>query len=114
MSPVAFDSLYQHGFARVAAAVPLLKPAEPAYNAERTLGLVRQAADERAALVVFPELGLSAYAIDDLHHQDALLAGVEAALGAIVEASRELRPVIIVGGPARAQGGVFNCGFVIH
>ena len=109
-----FDSLYSHGFARIAAGVPLVKPAEPAYNVERTLGLVRQAAEQQAALVVFPELGLSAYAIDDLHHQDALNAGVEDALRALVRASEQLLPVIIVGGPLRAQGGVFNCGFIIH
>ena len=63
---MAFDSLYTHGFARVAAAVPHLRPAEPVFNVERTLALASQASDERAALVVFPELGLSAYAIDDL------------------------------------------------
>jgi NAD+ synthase (glutamine-hydrolysing) len=111
---VAFDSLYSHGFARVAAAVPLLKPAEPAYNAERTLALARQAHDEQAALIVFPELGLSAYAIDDLLHQAALNDAVEEALEQVVEASKDLLPVVIVGAPLRVQGGLFNCGFVVH
>jgi NAD+ synthase (glutamine-hydrolysing) len=111
---VAYESLYTHGFARVAAAVPHLKPADPAFNVERTLPLARQASENRAALVVFPELGLSAYAIDDLLHQAALNDGVERALAQVVEASKDLLPVIIVGGPLRAQGGLFNCGFVIH
>jgi NAD+ synthase (glutamine-hydrolysing) len=111
---VAYESLYTHGFARVAAAVPHLKPADPAFNVDRTLALAQQASEERAALAVFPELGLSAYAIDDLLHQSALNEGVERALGRVVEASRELLPVIIVGGPHRTQGGLFNCGFVIH
>ncbi|RKQ86183.1 NAD+ synthase (glutamine-hydrolysing) [Solirubrobacter pauli] len=114
MTPVAYESLYTHGFARVAAAVPHVKPADPAFNVERTLELYRRAAAERASLAVFPELGLSAYAIDDLLHQAALNDAVERALEQVVEASRELLPVVIVGGPLRAQGGLFNCGFVIH
>jgi NAD+ synthase (glutamine-hydrolysing) len=71
-----FDSLYSQGFARIAAGVPHLKPAEPEFNTDRTLALARQASDNLAAVVVFPELGLSAYAIDDLLHQAALLDGV--------------------------------------
>jgi NAD+ synthase (glutamine-hydrolysing) len=55
-----FASLYTHGFARVAAAVPYLRPAEPAFNAERTLALARRASEEQAALIAFPELGISA------------------------------------------------------
>ena len=85
-----YESLYSHGFARVAAAVPRVRIADPGFNAERTLALARRAADEDAAVVVFPELGLSGYSIDDLFHQQALLDGVTAAIGSIVEASAEL------------------------
>src|SRR4051794_9351503 len=112
--PRPFTSLYTHGLARVAAAVPHLRPAEPAFNVERTIGLARRAAEANAALVAFPELGISAYAIDDLFHQEALTDAVVAALGELVEASRELAPVIVVGAPLRAEGGVFNCGVVVH
>ena len=109
-----FDSLYRHGFARVAAAVPHLRPAEPAFNAERTLALAAQASENHAALVVFPELGISAYAIDDLLHQRAVTGAVLDALGSIAEASRELRPVLIVGAPLWVEGGLFNCAVAIH
>jgi NAD+ synthase (glutamine-hydrolysing) len=109
-----FSSLYTHGLARVAAAVPHLRPAEPDYNAERTLALARRASAQDAALVVFPELGISAYAIDDLFHQEALLDAVEAAIGRIVAASEDLLPVIVVGAPLRAEGGIFNSAIAIH
>jgi NAD+ synthase (glutamine-hydrolysing) len=112
--PRPFPSLYTHELARVAAAVPHLRPAEPDFNAERTLALAQRASAEDAALVVFPELGLSAYAIDDLFHQEALLDAVEAALGRIVAASADLVPVIVVGGPLRAEGGIFNSAVAIH
>ena len=87
---------------------------EPAYNAERTLALARQASDEHAALVVFPELGLSGYSIDDLLHQDALLDGVVAAIGRIADESADLTPMLLVGAPLRCEHGLFNCAVVIH
>jgi NAD+ synthase (glutamine-hydrolysing) len=109
-----FGSLYRHGFARIAAGVPYVRVADPAYNAERTIRLIRQADEQGAALVVFPELGLSSYAIDDLFHQHALLGGVEDALGEITECSAELQPVIVVGAPLLVRQALFNAAVVIH
>jgi NAD+ synthase (glutamine-hydrolysing) len=50
----------------------------------------------------FPELGLSAYAIDDLLFQDALLDAIERTIDQLVEESRQLLPVLVVGGTAPA------------
>jgi NAD+ synthase (glutamine-hydrolysing) len=111
---MTFASLYKHGFARVAAAVPHERIGEPAFNAERTLALARQASEDRAALVIFPELGLSGYSIDDLLHQSALLDGVVEAIARIAAESVELQPLIIVGAPLRCEHGVFNTAVVIH
>ncbi len=72
-----FRSLYRHGFARVAACTQPVALADPLANAEATLALARQLAEDGVALAVFPELGLSGYAIDDLRLQDALLDAVE-------------------------------------
>jgi NAD+ synthase (glutamine-hydrolysing) len=63
--------------------------------------------------MLFPELGISAYAIDDLLLQDALLDSVEAGIARLVEASRTLRPVFIVGAPVRRNNRLYNCGVVI-
>jgi NAD+ synthase (glutamine-hydrolysing) len=109
-----FQSPYSHGFVRVAVCIPFVRVADPAYNAERTLGLAKQASEAGAAVALFPELGISAYSNDDLHQQDALLGGVEDAIGRIVEASKELTPVLLVGAPLRIQGRLFNCGVAIH
>jgi NAD+ synthase (glutamine-hydrolysing) len=114
MAAGPFDSLYTHGFARVAAAVPRVRVAEPDFNAERTLELARRASDAGAALVVFPELGLAGYSIDDLHHQQAMLEAVEGALDRLVAASLSLTPLLVVGAPLRSEGGVFNAAVVIH
>jgi NAD+ synthase (glutamine-hydrolysing) len=65
---MSFASLYTHGFVRVAAAVPHMRIGDPEFSADRTLALAGLASDEHAALVIFPELGLSGYSIDDLLH----------------------------------------------
>src|SRR5258707_5963882 len=97
-----FRSPYSHGLARIAAAVPHVRVGNPQFNAGRTVALARRAADDNAALVVFPELGLAAYSSEDLFHQAALLYAVTAALAEIVSASAALGPVIVVGAPVQA------------
>jgi len=109
-----FFSLYSHGFARVAAAVPRVRIAEPEFNAERTIELARRASAEHAALVTFPELGLSGYSIEDLFHQQALLDGVLEGLAAVRAATAELESLVVVGAPLRADSGVFNTAVVLH
>ncbi|MGN2635552.1 NAD(+) synthase [Nocardia takedensis] len=108
-----FDSLYRHGFARVAVAVPAVRVADPAHNAAATLTLAREAAADGAVLTVFPELGLSGYTADDLFHQDALDDAVTAALADLIDASRGIDTVLVVGAPVRAQGRLFNCAVAI-
>ncbi|MET0743647.1 MAG: NAD(+) synthase [Microvirga sp.] len=111
---ISFFSPYRHDLIRVAACVPRINVADPGFNAERTRELLRQGHDERIALMVFPELGLSAYAIDDLLHQDALLEAVEVALADLVAASRGLFPAFAVGAPLRHGGSLYNTAVVIH
>lgn len=110
----AFHSLYSHGFCRAAVATPRVFPAEPSANARETLALAFAAAREGAILVLYPELGLSGYAIDDLLLQDALLDSVEASLAEIAAGSKTLNPMLVVGAPLRAEGKLFNCAVVIH
>ncbi|MGI8713910.1 MAG: NAD(+) synthase [Solirubrobacteraceae bacterium] len=107
-------SLYSHGYARVASAVPHVRVGDPAFNAERTAGLAQRAHDAGAAVVIFPELGLAGYSSEDLFHQAALLDGVQAALQTVGQASAGLLPVLVVGAPVRAEGGLFNAAIVIH
>lgn len=108
-----FDSIYAHGFLRVAVCTPHVEVANPAINAERTIELAGRAAACKAALVLFPELGLSAYSNEDLAQQDALLDAVELAVGSLLEASKSLDAVLVVGAPLRSEGRLFNCALVI-
>ncbi len=113
MSDRRFESLHDQGMLRVAAATPVVVTADPAANASATIELARQAHAEGVDLVVFPELGISSYAIDDLLLQDALLDAVSLALASVRDASRELDPVLLVGAPLRRSGRLYNCAVVI-
>ena len=109
-----FHSLYTHGFVRTAVCIPFVRVADPAYNADRIIGLAQRASEMNAAVALFPELGLSAYSNDDLFQQDALLDAVLAALGRVVDASIGLTPVILVGAPLRLDNMLFNCAVAIY
>jgi NAD+ synthase (glutamine-hydrolysing) len=110
----SFFDLYQHGFARVAVAVPRCRVADPAFNAAQSIALLRQAEQRGAAVVLFPELGLSAYTCDDLFHQRALLDGCLDALQQLLQASRELAVAAAVGLPLHVDHSLFNCAVVLY
>ncbi len=109
-----FHSIYSHGFIRTAVCAPRLRVADPDYNAGQTIRLAEQASAASAAITVFPELGLSAYANDDLFHQDALLESAAEAVSRVADASRDLTPVLVVGAPLRFDAALFNCAVVIY
>jgi NAD+ synthase (glutamine-hydrolysing) len=113
MTDDRFFSIHAQGMVRVAAATPAASAGDIGANAASILDLARKAHDEAADLVVYPELSLSSYAIDDLHLQDALLDRVEAELAGIIEASRDLRPVLLVGAALRRNGRLYNTAVAI-
>jgi NAD+ synthase (glutamine-hydrolysing) len=109
-----FHSPYAHAFVRLGVCVPRLKPADPVYNTDHILDLALVAHDQSVAVALFPELGISAYAIDDLLLQATLLDAVRAQLARLVEASRALSPVLVVGAPLAHEGRLYNCAVIIH
>lgn len=111
---MSFQSIYRHGFARVAACVAASHVADPAANATAIIDVAKICHRRSAAVAVFPELCLSGYAIEDLVTQDALLDAVEEGLSRILQASAELMPVLIVGAPLRQASRVYNCAVVVH
>ena len=61
-----FFNLYHHDCVRVAVALPALKVADPTFNGFQTVEMMTQAARRDALVVLFPELGVSAYSCEDL------------------------------------------------
>ncbi|MBE7202151.1 MAG: NAD(+) synthase, partial [Parafilimonas terrae] len=111
---MTFQSIYRHGFLRVAACTIETTLADPARNAEAILGVARDCDARGVGLAVFPELCVSGYSIDDLLLQDVLLDASVAAVEAIVEASRGLLSVLLVGAPLRHGSRLYNCAVAIH
>ncbi|MFS0736066.1 NAD(+) synthase [Sphingomonas sp. 1P06PA] len=109
-----FRSIHAHGFVRVAAATPPASVGDVGFNVDATLSLARAAAERHADVVLFPELGLSSYAIDDLHLQEALVDAVEAGVGRLIAASVDLAPLLLVGAPLRRNGRLYNCALAIQ
>ncbi len=108
-----FFNLYNQDFVRVGVGIPAVRVADPAFNAEQTIALMREAAARKVALVLFPELGLSAYSCEDLFHQRAVLDGSREALAKVVEASRSLPLVAVVGVPLEIDYLLYNCAVVV-
>jgi len=109
----AFAAIHRHGFVRVAAASPTGSSGDVAFNVEQAIGLAREADGRGADLVVFPELNLSSYAVDDLFLQEAFLDRVEQGVAEFVAATAKLGPAFVVGAPLRRNGRLYNCALVV-
>lgn len=108
-----FYAIHTQGLVRVAVCTPRVAVGDPGFNADETLALAKDGHARAVDLMLFPELGLSAYAIDDLLLQDTLVRRVELELARLVEASTALSPVLIVGAPVAHNGRLYNCAIAI-
>ncbi|MBB3587338.1 NAD(+) synthase [Sphingomonas sp. BK481] len=109
----SFYAIHTHGLIRVAAATPRASVGDTAANAAATIALATQADAQHVDLVVFPELNLTSYALDDLHLQTAQQRATLAAIDSVVAASVTLRPVLLVGAALVRAGRLYNCAVVI-
>lgn len=110
---LSFHSPKTHGFVRVAAATPVSHVGDPKANAAEHVALIQQAGEQGVDLIVFPELSLSAYAIDDLHLQAALLEEVERQIAVVAQATADADLIAVVGAPVRNGDALYNCAVVI-
>ena len=108
-----FEAIHRHGFVRVAAATPLASSGDIAFNVKETVGLTREGHERGVDLIVFPELNVSSYAVDDLHLQEAFLDAVEEGIVELCAGTAEFSPVIAVGAPLRRNGRLYNCALAI-
>src|SRR3954469_1456757 len=113
MARAPFEAIHRHGYVRVAAASPTGSAGDVTFNVEQAIALAREADERRADLVVFPELNISSYAVDDLFLQEAFLDAVEAGIVRFRDESAKLGPAFVIGAPLRRNGRLYNCALAV-
>ena len=101
------------GFLKAAALSPALRVADCTYNTAQIIQQLREAAGRGVKLAVFPEFCLTGYTCGDLFLQRTLQQGALTGLQTILDASRELDVVALVGLPLLARGKPYNCAAVL-
>jgi len=104
----------KYGFINVAAAVPAVRVADVAYNVEEIEKLISLADSQDVEIVCFPELCLTGYSCQDLFKEQLLLDGAEEGLVRLLEFTRQLDVVCVVGLPIQTDGLLLNCAAVIQ
>ncbi len=104
----------KYGFIKVAAAVPAVKVADVDYNVQEIEKLIAMADGDDVELLCFPELCLTAYTCQDLFKEQLLLSKAEEGLLRLLEFTRKLDIVCVVGLPVQAGGLLLNCAAVIQ
>ncbi|MGP1475991.1 MAG: NAD(+) synthase [Phocaeicola sp.] len=104
----------KYGFVRVAAAIPMVKVADCKYNAHQIENLIAIADGKGVEITVFPELCITSYTCADLFQQTLLLEEAEIALMKILNDTRQLNIISIIGMPLSYAGVLLNCAVVIQ
>lgn len=104
----------QNGFVKVAAAVPAVKVADCEYNTLQIENIIAQAEGKGVEIIVFPELCISGYSCQDLFRQSLLLEQVEASMLMLLDFTRNLDIISIVGLPVVVGDMLLNCAAVIQ
>ena len=103
------------GFVKVAAGTPRIRVADCHYNAEQIFTLMREADKQGVRVLCLPELCLTGATCGDLFFHDTLLTGAQDALATVLEATRSLDMLAVVGLPVRGEDArVYNCAAVLH
>lgn len=103
----------KYGFVKTAAATPKIRVADCDYNANQIIACVKEAYQNGASLLVFPELCVTGYTCSDLFLQSTLLKAAEKAVLKIKNETKDLDIVFVVGVPIAVKQSLYNCGVVI-
>ncbi|MDR1339292.1 MAG: NAD(+) synthase [Prevotellaceae bacterium] len=101
-----------HGFLKVAAAIPEVKVADCEFNSSRIMEMIRSANAAGVEIICFPELALTSYTCGDLFFQELLLESAKIALVELVEYTSGLDIICIVGLPLMHGDRIFNVAAV--
>ena len=104
----------KQGFVKVAAVTPNLQVADVEYNTGKICEAIDAAYENRAKVVVFPELCITGYTCSDLFLQDILLEESKKALLKIAKYTRDKDMLIFVGMPLMQDGKLYNVAAALN
>ena len=104
----------KYGYATVAAAIPSVKVADTNYNVAQILSMITEADERGVEIIVFPELSVTGYTCQDLFRSDILLRRAEESLISLLNDTRKMDIISIVGMPVAVDGLLLNCAVVIQ
>ena len=104
----------KYGLIKVAAAIPGVRVADVEYNVQQMESLIAQAEGKGAEVIVFPELSITGYSCQDLFRQQLLLDKAEEGLLVLLDFTRKLDIIAIVGMPVRIGFKLYNCAVVVQ
>ena len=104
----------KYGYATVAAAIPSVKVADTDYNVAEMSKMIADAEEHGVEIIVFPELSVTGYTCQDLFRSDILLRRAEESLISLLNDTRKMDIISIVGMPVAVDGLLLNCAVVIQ
>ena len=104
----------KYGFVKVAAAVPAVKVADVEYNVQQIESLIAQAEGRGIEVMVLPELCMTGYTCQDLFKEQALLDRAEQGVMLLLDFTRKLDIITVVGVPVVINSLLYNCAAVIQ
>lgn len=102
------------GFVKVAAAIPAVKVADCEFNERQTEAQIVEADGRGVQIVIFPELNLTGYSCGDLFFHKLLTDQAEMALMQVMNNTRQLDIISIVGMPVVVGSTLANCAVVFQ
>lgn len=104
----------KYGFIKVATAIPEVRIADTKFNLEAIEKQIVMAEGQGVEIIVFPEFCITGYTCQDLFRQQQLLDDAERAMLRLLDFTRQLDIIAIVGTPVSVGSILLNCAVVVQ
>ena len=104
----------KYGFVKVAAATPSTIVADCHKNAQSIIAQTKEAEEQGAELILFPELSLSSCSCGDLYTQPYFIQSCNNAIAHIAKETAHCNAIIVFGAPIEHRNSLYNCAVVMH
>lgn len=104
----------EYGFIKVATAIPSVKVGDVKFNTRQIESQIALAEGQGVEIIVFPELCITGYTCQDLFLQQMLLESAETAMMMLLDFTRQLDIISIVGLPVVVGDLLLNCAAIIQ